>query len=114
VQGIRKRPRWWLIAKNGNGRVGFPTTDRDGDGGETLPMFGHEEEAEMFLHSADTLTRMAREGEQSRQDHFGALRPCSCAEGVALDLLPGMFTDKMLGLVRLRRKRFLGRLLGHG
>lgn len=48
-----RRQRWWLIAKNGNGRMEFLTTYRDGDGGESLWVFGHEEEAEMFLYLSE-------------------------------------------------------------
>ena len=50
ARGSRRHKRWWLIAKNGNSRVAFLTTESDADGGETLVIFGHEEEAEMFLH----------------------------------------------------------------
>ena len=38
---------YWLIAKNDNGRVRVLTLYRCGE--EVLPVFGHEEEAEMFL-----------------------------------------------------------------
>jgi hypothetical protein len=50
ARGSRRHKRWWLIAKNGNSRVEFLTTESDADGGETLVIFGHEEEAEMFLY----------------------------------------------------------------
>ena len=46
----RMHKRWWLVAKNGNSRVEFLTMDREGDCGETLVIFGYEEEAEMFLY----------------------------------------------------------------
>jgi hypothetical protein len=115
TEGTRRRPRWWLIAKTENGRVEFlTTTARDEDGGETLPVFGHEEEAEMFLH----LGGYGEDGWRARESSSGEIvsvlcGPCSGVEGVALDPLPGMVADGTLGLVRLRRESFLGRLLGH-
>jgi hypothetical protein len=113
VQGSRGRPRWWLIAKNGSGRVKFLTTNRDG--GEILPVFGHEEEAEMFLH----LGGYGDDGWRARESSAGEIvsvlyGPCSGAEGVALDPLPEMMADKSLALVRLGRKRFSGWLLSTG
>ena len=39
---------YWLIAKNENGRVEVLTVDL-GEGEQALPVFGYEEEAEMFL-----------------------------------------------------------------
>jgi len=112
TEGTRRRSRWWLIAKNENGRAEFLTMDRDG--GETLAVFGHEEEAEMFLHLGGYIDDGWRARESSPGEIVSVLYgPCSCAGGVALDPLPGMVDDGTLGLVRLRRERFLGRLLGH-
>jgi hypothetical protein len=114
TEGIRRRPRWWLIAKTENSRVEFLTTARDENGGETLPVFGYEEEAEMFLH----LSGYGDDGWSVRESSSGEIvsvlcGPCSGAEGVALDPLPGMVADGTLCFVWLRRERFLGRLLGH-
>ena len=39
---------YWFIAKNENGRVEVLTVDL-GEGEQALPVFGYEEEAEMFL-----------------------------------------------------------------
>jgi len=110
--GIRRRPRWWLIAKIENGRVEFLTMARDEDGGETLPVFGYEEEAKMFLH----LGGYGGDGWRTRESSSGKIvsvlcGPYSGAEGVALDPLPGMVADGTLGLVWLGRERFLGWLL---
>ncbi|MCA1740842.1 MAG: hypothetical protein LC740_19080, partial [Actinobacteria bacterium] len=79
---------WWLIARNGNSRVEFLTTDREGDCGETLVIFGHEEEAEIFLY----LGGYGDEGWRARESSSGEIvsvcyGPCSGAEGVALDPL---------------------------
>jgi hypothetical protein len=115
TEGTRRRPRWWLIAKTEYGRVEFLTaTARDEDGGETLPVFGYEEEAEMFLH----LGGYGDDGWRARESSTGEIvsvlyGPCSGTESVALDPLPEMMDDETLALVRLGRKRFLGWLLGH-
>ncbi len=114
ARGSRMHKRWWLIAKNGNSRVELLTTCRDEDGGETLPVFGHEEEAEIFLH----LGGYGDDGWSARESSIGEIvsvlcGPCSCVEGVALDPLPVMVDDRTLGLVWLGRERFLDQLLGH-
>ena len=114
-EGTRWRLRWWLIAKTENGRVQFLTTGRDEDGGETLPVFGYEEEAEMFLH----LGGYGDDGWSARESSIGEIvsvlcGPCSGVEGVSLDPLPGgMVPDGTLCLVWLGRERFLEQLLGH-
>jgi hypothetical protein len=114
VQGSRGRPRWWLIAKNGSGRVKFLTTNRDG--GEILPVFGHEEEAEMFLH----LGGYGDDGWRARESSAGEMvsvlyGPCSGAEGVALDPLPEMTTPMfgtVISLVTLDRQSFIDGHIG--
>src|SRR5918995_5095278 len=110
TEGTRRRPRWWLIAKTENGRVEFLTTmAQNEDGGETLPVFGYEEEAEMFLH----LGGYGDDGWSARESSIGEivsvlLGPCSGVEGVSLDPLPGeMVPDGTLCLVWLGRERFL-------
>jgi hypothetical protein len=115
TEGTRRHLRWWLIAKTEYGRVEFLTTmARDEDGGETLPVFGYEEEAEMFLH----LGGYSDDGWSARESSTGEIvsvlyGPCSGVESVALDPLPEMMDDETLALVRLGRKRILGWLLGH-
>ncbi len=113
TEGTRRRPRWWLIAKNENHQVEFLTTARDEDSEEILPVFSYEEEAEMFLH----LGGYGDDSWSARESSTGEIvsvlcGPCSGAEGVVLDPLPEMMDDETLALVRLGRKRFLGRLLG--
>ena len=116
AKGTWGRLRWWLIAKTENGRVEFlTTTARDEEGGETLPVFGYEEEAEMFLH----LGGYGDDGWRARESSIGEIvsvlcGPCSGVEGVSLDPLPGgMVPDGTLCLVWLGRERFLEQLLGH-
>jgi hypothetical protein len=106
VEGTRSsRPRWWLIAKNENGRVWFLTMGWGAE--EALAVFGHQEEAEMFLHADG-----CGDGWQARGSTAGEVvsvlsGPCAGAESVALDPLPSMVADGMLGLVRMERGRFL-------
>jgi hypothetical protein len=113
TEGTRRRPRWWLIAKHEYGRVEFLTMARDEDGGEILPVFGYEEEAEMFLHLSGYGDSWSARESSSGEIVSVLCGPCSGVEGVALDPLPGIVDDGTLGLVRLRRESFLRRLLGH-
>jgi hypothetical protein len=104
------RLRWWLIAKNDNGRWEFLTMH--GGGEETLAVFGHEEEAKMFLH----LSGKSDDGWRVRESSTGEIvsvlyGPCSGAKGVALDPIPGMVSEGTVGFVRLERECFLRRLL---
>jgi hypothetical protein len=111
-EGTRRRPRWWLIAKNENGRIEFLTTFRDEYGGEALPIFGYEEEAEMFLHLSGYADSWSVRESSSGEIVSVLSGPCSGAESVALDPPPEMVAGATLSLVSLRRKRFLERLLG--
>jgi hypothetical protein len=114
TEGARRgRPRWWLIAKTEGGGVEFlTTTTRDEDGEETLPIFGYEEEAKMFLHMGGYGDDGWSARESSSSEIISVLcGPCSGAEGVALDPLPVMVADGTLCLDWLGRERFLGWLL---
>jgi len=112
-EGTRRRPRWWLIAKTENGGVEFLTTAREEDGGETLPVFGYEEETEMFLHLGGYGDSWSVRESSPGEIVSVLCGPCSGVEGVALDPLPGMVDDGTLCLVWLGRERFLEQLLGH-
>jgi hypothetical protein len=78
------RSSWWLVAKNEDGPLEVLTLD----GGDTLPIFSGEGEAELFLW-----LREAREyGWEVRESSAGELSsllcgPCSGATFVALDPL---------------------------
>jgi hypothetical protein len=83
-----------------------------GGGEETLAIFGHEEEAKMFLH----LSGKSDDGWRVRESSTGEIvsvlyGPCSGAKGVALDPMPGMVSEGTVGFVRLERECFLRRLL---
>jgi hypothetical protein len=102
-----------MIARVGGGRL-EPLCVRAGLS-KVLPVFSFEEEAEMFLH----LGGYAASGWRVRESCAGELAsvllgPCLDVEGVALDPLPGMLEDGMIGLVEVGRRRFVGQLLDLG
>jgi hypothetical protein len=107
TEGPRRRPRWWLIAKNENRQVEFLTMAYDEDGEETLPVFGYEEEAEMFLW-----LEVSSHGWRTRESSAGELisvlyGPCKGVEKVVLDPLPQLLAEKTVGLVSMERERFV-------
>ena len=101
----------WLIARDGAyGRLDplcvYAGTAR------VLPVFSFEEEAEMFLR----LEGYEGGGWRARESSAGELvsvlcGPCKDVKGVALDPLPEMLKDRMVGLVGVERRCFLGQLL---
>jgi hypothetical protein len=93
------------------------TVPRGGVEGELLAVFGHEEEARLFLWSLGP--GKAADGWRVAETRCGELAsvlcgPCSRANGVALDPLPEMLEDGTAPLVGVGRERFLARLLGRG
>ncbi len=107
TERTRRRPRWWLIAKTEYGRVEFLTMAHDEDGGETLPVFGYEEEADMFLW-----LEVSSHGWRTRESSAGELisvlyGPCKGVEKVVLDPLPQLLAEKTVGLVSMERERFV-------
>ena len=101
---------YWLIAKNENGRLEVIATRLAG-AEEALPVFSHEEEAEMFLQ-----LRGVDDGWQTRESTAGELisvlyGPCASVERVALDPLPEMLVERTFRLVCLSRKRFVDLVL---
>ncbi len=99
----------WLIAKYETSRMAVLTIDR-GDAGETLPIFGHEEEAETYLWLA------APAGWQARRTTAGELisvlcGPCAGVKKVTLDPLPTFNGIEMTNLASVGRERFLRSLM---
>lgn len=79
-----------------------------------LPVFSHEEEAEMFRSLGG-----AGGGWRIRESTVGELfsvlyGPCARVGPVALDPLPEMLDEKAVGLVSLDRERLLDLVLGRG
>jgi hypothetical protein len=101
---------YWLLARGEAGRTEMLTVDLDGRGG-ALAVFGFEDEAEMFsLWASGGEWRLkettAEELARILSGPYAALR------FVALDPLPELLVCwGMVGLVSLRRERFVDRLL---
>ena len=102
-------PAYWLIARNPNGRIEVLTLNCK----ETLPIFSHEEEAQMFL-------RLSRDAEdegwrvtESRAGELVSMLYWLCAEvkEVALDPLPEMVAERIVELVSLDRRCFIERMM---
>lgn len=109
-----RRPRW-LITKYDHGKMNVLTLRPGGDG-ETLAIFGFEEEAEMFLH-----LRRAALGYRwrVRQTSVGELvsvlyGPCSNVKQVAMDPVPEVAKKELVKIPSMHRNDFLRILLGEG
>ena len=100
---------YWLLARGEAGRTEMLTVDLDGLGG-ALAVFGFEEEAEMFsLWASVGEWRLEK---TTAEELAGMLSgPYSAVRFVALDPLPELVSWGMVGLVSLRRERFVDRLL---
>ncbi len=106
----RTQPRvYWLLARSEAGRTAMLTVDLDGREG-ALAVFGFEEEAEMFsLWASGEEWRL----KQTTAEELAAMLsgPYPAVRFVALDPLPELVSWGMVGLVSLRRERFVDRLL---
>ncbi len=105
---------YWLLVRNENGPLEVLITGHTA-GEEALPVFSYEEEAEMFLW----LGQGGFDGWHARESTAGELTSilyglCASVKKVALDPLPEMFDEKTVGLVSLKRERFLDVVLGRG
>src|SRR5215207_4171028 len=104
---------YWLIGRHENGSLEVLTSGLSG-GEEALPVFSHEEEAEMFLWLGGL-----GDGWHARESAAGELTSilcglCSGVQKVVLDPLPKMLDEKTGWLVSLERERFLDLVLGRG
>ena len=96
--------RFWLVARDGSCSVETLTVDCGGD--KALPIFSHEEEAELFLDLGG-----AGDGWRTRESSAGEIvsllyGPCAAVRIVALDPWPVMAPESV-GLVTLGRDRFV-------
>lgn len=118
---------FWLVCRCLNGRLHILTLDchdppDDGVRDESLPVFGHEEEARMFLDlgGAGEMTIVGDEGWRVREtgveELLWLLRGPESARirEVALDPLPEMATEGTVGLVTVFKERFIERLMAKG
>lgn len=111
--GRRPVLSYWLIAKNENGRMEVFTALLAG-GGEALPIFSYEQEAELFL-----AFQAAGSSWRVRESTAGELISvlcglCASATEVSLDPWPEMFAEGALRLVNLSRERFVSLVLTRG
>ena len=102
---------YWLIARNETSRLEVLATGLV-RGEEAIPVFSHEEEAELFLG----LWEVGVGGWQVRESSAGEIisvlcGPCASVERVALDPLPEMLVERTVGLVSLSRERFVDLVL---
>jgi hypothetical protein len=96
--------RFWLVATDGPCSMEILTVYCGGD--EAMPVFSHEEEAELFLGLGGV-----GDGWRVRESAAGEIvsllfGPCAGVGSVALDPSP-LMAPEMMGLVRVDRDRFL-------
>lgn len=101
-------PAYWLIAKNAYPEIEVLTLDCEGE--RVLPVFSHEEEAQMFLRLG-----APGSGWRARETKTGELlsvlsKSCAGVKEVALDPLPEMVAERTVGFVSLLRERFIERI----
>lgn len=97
---------YWLIAKSENGQIGMLTLHRGVE--KMLPVFSHEEEAEIFLGLGGVADDDWQVTESSAGELVSVLYgPCADVNKVALDPLPEMLFESTMGLVSLSQERFI-------
>lgn len=107
-RGKRHSPsEYWLIT-HGDGEIPSPFTTRFG--GEALPVFGFEEEADMFLKFSKL--EDPESGRRLRRATTGELLsilsgPCKNFGWVAFDPLPTLFTKPAHKHPRMEREKFM-------
>lgn len=97
---------YWLIVRNQHLRMQLLTICLSG-GEEALPIFSHEEEAQMFLGLGELGGNW-----RARKTMTGELisvlyGPCTSVKQVVLDPLPEMVAERTVGLLSLHRERFV-------
>jgi hypothetical protein len=103
------RRAFWLIARQRTRGLEVFTI---GDTREVLPVFGFEEEAEMFLRLGLTKEEGWRVRESKRGELASVLHaPCRDIGQVALDPMPGLLGLGTVGFASLSREYFVESLL---
>ena len=103
---------YWLIEKHETSQPEVLTVDLEG-GKEALPVFSFEEEARLFLHLKE-LGKGWRISEATAGEIISVLfGQCANAGWVALDPIPEIDGEALVGILSLRRENFV-RLLGLG
>lgn len=105
-----KRPalKWWLLAKSEDRGAGVLLSDR---GGQTLPVFSGEGEAQMFVWLGGAFENGWRVRETSSGELVSILYgPCAGVGRVALDPLPEI-APETISLISVSRERFVSWIL---
>ena len=98
------RSSWWLVARNDDGPLEVLTLD----GGDTLPVFSGEGEAELFLWLREAREYGWEVHESSAEELVSLLSgPCSRAGVVALDPSAEILDDQVAESPGLSREAFL-------
>ena len=98
------RSSWWLVARNGDGPLEVFTLD----GGDTLPVFSGEGEAELFLWLREERQHGWEVHQSSAEELVFVLSgPCSHAGLVALDPSAEIFDGQAAEFPGLGREEFL-------
>jgi hypothetical protein len=102
--GGLSRSSWWLVARNGEGPLEVFTLD----GGETLPVFSGEGEAELFLWLREERAYGWEVHQSSAEELVFVLSgPCSRAGLVAIDPSAEIFDGQDVRVPGLDREGFL-------
>ena len=97
---LRTHSAWWLLARHSDSQREVLTLTHGGS--EVLPVFSFREEAEMYL-LIEALGGDWQVREISAWELVSLLHEkCAIVRRVALDPLPGMWTDKVVELVVFR------------
>jgi hypothetical protein len=104
-------PAWWLICRSAAGGIEVLTLPCCG--GEALVLFGHEEEAELFLWSLGTEGSGGWRIKESRCGEVASvlLGPCANVQRVVLDPPPVMMACWTVALASMDRDDFLAHAL---
>lgn len=107
VRHSRRPAIFWVVVKKETGQEEDVLTLDLGDEEEALPVFCFEEEARMFLSFG-----VLGDGWRLRKTTAGELKekllgPWSDVEFVALDPMPELVLQRMVGLVSVRREQFV-------
>lgn len=102
---------YWLVMKQETGRTA-PLTVTLPDGGEALPVFSFEEEAQMFLWFVENGDEWFAFEVSSGELISLLFGPRAVAQNVALDPSPEIVDEMAVGLVTVSRERFVGRITG--
>ena len=95
---------FWLIARHNNAQLELLTIDAGGE--KALPVFSFEEEAEAFLNLGVLRTHWWIRETTPRELVSMLYGPCAGVGRVALDPLPELGGEAIVGLVSLSRERF--------